>query len=126
MKSFVDHIFREINTKTNVLDEKLYGIEDEEETACHYAKQGAIISEERWKDIENRKANYENQKICLKFLKTKLWVHHNPGNSYKKEGFYLEIINKEVIQKLCDEENYQGCALIRDFMDEIINYQLIK
>lgn len=118
MKWYVDSIFREIATTINEIENNLLLIEDEESSAARYARQGAVIGDERWQSINERKNKLEKQKSVLEFLKFQLHKHYTPINSNKERVFYQEIIEKEVIKKLASEENFEGCIIVKEFMKQ--------
>ncbi|MFZ7165975.1 MAG: hypothetical protein ACO1G5_00365 [Bacteroidota bacterium] len=118
MKWYVDSIFRKIGETINEIENNLLLIEDEEYSAARFARQGAVIDDERWQSINERKNKFENQKKVLQFLKSQLHKHHNPGNSNKEKIFYQNIVEEEVIKKLASEENFEGCIIVKEFMKQ--------
>lgn len=120
MKWFVDAIFRKIDKRVSEIEHALLLIEDEGHSASRYARQGAVISDERWESIEVRQKKLENEKDVLLFLKTQLYKHHNPRNSNKEKSYYYNVIEQEVIKPLSDKENFEGCVVIKEFIKEFI------
>jgi tRNA U38,U39,U40 pseudouridine synthase TruA len=120
MKWFIDTIFRKISDRVSEIEHALLLIEDEEHSASRYARQGAVISDERWESIEVRQNKLENEKDVLLFLKSQLHKHHNPRTSNKEKKYYYIVIEQEVIKPLSDKENFEGCLVVKEFIKEFI------
>lgn len=120
MKWYVDLIFRAIDKTVHEIDHELASVLDEEASASRYARQGAIISDERWASIEKRQRELDNQKMVLQLLKSTLFKHHIPRNSNKDKVFYQKIIEEDVLKVLESHENFEGCAFVQKFMQEFV------
>ena len=123
MKWYVDRIFREIWSTKKDLEDKLEEIDNEELRAVRIARQGAPISEHKWRSFKDRRGAIENHEKVLEFLKSRLHFHHRPKNSVKPKDFYHQIIQTEVMDKLIREENYEGCIIVEEFMQPFYERQ---
>ena len=118
MKWYLDWIFREINEKLTECDYELEGVEDEFGLARRYAQQGARIKQERWHSIFEKQRKIDNKIYVFKLLKSTLYKYYSPFNSDKEKTFYRKIINEEILEKLAKTENFEGCALVEQFMEK--------
>ena len=99
------------------IEDEFARLEDEEGAASRYARQGAVISQDRWKTLSEWRIKLENEKLVFEHLKAEMQKHYILVNSDKNLAFYYNIYKTQVLAHFETKENYSGCILLKKFMD---------
>lgn len=119
MKAYLDHIFWIIGCKNAKLDTELEQIDDEYNTALHYANRGAIIGKERWDEIENKRVKVEEEKSMWECLHNELKKEHHTGNIEKQPQYYIDIIREKIILLFAEKDKFEECLTIQKFANQL-------
>ncbi len=111
-----------IDKKLKDVDALIRDIQDDyketEECTIHFANHGSIISQERWEEIDALELLADRKVEALQLLRDVLRKHFVVGNSDKHKDFFIEKIRTEVLPVLEYNENYEGCVLVVQFINE--------
>jgi hypothetical protein len=112
------HISEKLRQIEELIENENAHFEDVEGAAIHYAHQGAKISQQRWQEITELGIKTGYKVHALNLLKDALNRHFILSNSDKDRDFFIEKIRTEVLPVLEQKENYEGCAIVVQFMNE--------
>ena len=111
-----------ISDKLRQIDETIENekahFEDVEGAAIRYAHQGAKISSQRWSEITDLGIKTDNKVDALRLIKDVLRNHFVVANSDKNKDFFKDKIRTEVLPKLEQKENYEGCLVVLQFIED--------
>jgi hypothetical protein len=115
VRYYVSDKLRQIDE--TIENEKAY-FEDVEGAAIRYAHQGAKISRERWIEIANLGLKTDHKVDALQLIKDVLRNHFVVANSDKNKDFFKDKIRTEVLPELEQKENYEGCLVVLQFIND--------
>ncbi len=111
-----------IDQKLKVVDSLINDLQEDyaetEGSLVHFANRGAVISKKEWEEI-NALEMLTNRKVeAFKLLRVVLKKHFVLGNSDKNKDFFKDKIRTEVLPELEQQENYEGCATVLEFIND--------
>jgi hypothetical protein len=109
----IDHKLKVVDSLINELQEDFA---ETEESFVHFANHGAVISKKRWEEIDALEILTSRKVEAFKLLRQVLKNHFVLGNSDKDKDFFKDKIRTEVLPELEQQENYEGCLAVLQFI----------
>lgn len=112
------HLSEKFRHIDELIENETAHFEDVEGAAIRYAHRGAKISQQRWKEITELGIKTDYKIRALKLLKDVLQNHFVVSNADKDKTFFTDKIREEALLQLEKEQNYEGCAIVLQFINE--------